>query len=235
MAAVKNGDWDGSIREKLARSKSHGVTHSLLVQREGAQFIFAARIPLSAVLPIWQRQRRISDKLITRGTLGRKTKNHAINGASPAIWLQDDRTPAVHEVADALWNYPGVADLVKLPAVHGVAREVDDTFDDCAVDYEQLGTDGAAKVPVLRSKRDRRDRAEVLKRADGECERSGCADAHDWPGFLDVNHILGAETSDRVWNCVALCPNCHRDAHFAPDHAAINAALLQYVKAFRKG
>jgi 5-methylcytosine-specific restriction enzyme A len=234
MASIKDDDWEGSIRDKLARSKSQGATHSLFVQREGAQFVLAARVPLAAVLPIWMRQRRISDKLIKTGALGRQRKNHAANGNSPTIWLQDDRTPAAHEVADALWNYPGVVDLVDLPDIAGSVDAVDDTFDDCAVDQEQLGADGSPRVPTVRSmvKRDRRVRAEVLKRAKGSCERSGCEARRDWPGFLDVHHILGADKSDRVWNCVALCPSCHRETHFAPDHDAINAALLEYASAF---
>ncbi|MBU9434829.1 HNH endonuclease [Burkholderia multivorans] len=28
-----------------------------------------------------------------------------------------------------------------------------------------------------------------------------------------MHHILGVEKGDRIWNCVALCPNCHRDTH----------------------
>jgi 5-methylcytosine-specific restriction protein A len=236
MAAIKDGDWEGSIRDMLARSAGQGVTHSLLVQREGAQFLFAARLPLDAVLPIWTLQRAISDKLIKGGLVGRQTKNHAANGHSPTIYLQDDRTPAAHEVPDALWNFKGVIDLIELPDAHALTEGVDDTFDDCVVDHEQLGADGAPRVPVVRSmvKRDRRVRAEVLKRAEGACEREGCKDSRDWPGFLDVHHILGADKSDRVWNCVALCPSCHREAHFAPDHDVINAELLEYASTFRQ-
>lgn len=235
MATIKDGEWEGSIRDKLARSRSQGVTHSLLVQREGAQFVFAARIPLEAVLSIWTQQRAISDRLIRSGVLGKQTKNHAANGNSPTLWLQDDRTPAAREVADALWTCPGVIDLAALPDVQGFAESIDDTFDDCVVDLAQLGADGAPRVPVVRSmvKRDRRVRAEVLKRANGACERKGCHAGRDWPGFLDVHHILGAEKSDRVWNCVALCPSCHREAHFAPDHDAINTELLELAGGFR--
>jgi 5-methylcytosine-specific restriction protein A len=236
MAAIKDGDWEGSISDKLARSANNGVTHSLLVQREGEQFVFAARVPLTAVLPIWTEQRRVSDKLIKAGAVGRLTKNHAANGDSPTIWLQDDRSAAGHEVADVLWSYPGVIDLVKLPDINASAAGSDDTFDDCVVDHEQLGADGAPRVPVVRSlvKRDRRVRSEVLSRAQGACERSSCKQARPWAGFLDVHHILGAEKSDRVWNCVALCPSCHREAHFAPDHDAINVELLEYASAFRQ-
>lgn len=173
MAAIQNGDWEGSIRAKLARSERNGVTHSLFVQSEGTGFVYAARVPLAAVLPIWAQQRDISQSLIDRGVLGRQKKNHAANGRSPTIWRS----------------------MVK---------------------------------------RDRRVRAEVLKRAEGVCEREGCQHTREWAGFLDVHHILGADKSDRAWNCVALCPNCHREAHYSPEHGAINADLLAYASAFRQ-
>jgi 5-methylcytosine-specific restriction protein A len=235
MATIRDGDWEGSIRAKVDRSKAKGITHSLLVQREGARFVFAACIPIDAILPIWVLQREISDRIIKQGLLGRQVKNHAANGNSPTIWLQDDRTPAAREVVDALWNFKAVVDLVKLPDVEEADRGSDDTFDDCPRDREQLGSDGAPRVPVLRSlvKRDRRVRSEVLERAKGACERRSCRISRSWSGFLDVHHILGADKSDRVWNCVALCPSCHREAHFAPDHDAINAELLEYASSFR--
>lgn len=236
LSRIKDGDWDGSIRGKFERAAARGVTHSLLVQRDGAHFVFAAQVPLDAVLPIWKQQRAISDELIKRGALGRQTKNHAANGNSPTIWLQDDRSERAREVPAALWSYTGVIDLVKLPDAPVAAEGFDDSFDDCTVDHEQLGADGAHRVPVVRSmvRRDRRVRAEVVRRAKGCCERAKCRNSRDWSGFLDVHHILGAEKSDRVWNCVALCPTCHREAHFAPDHDSINSELLAYASAFRQ-
>lgn len=83
-------------------------------------------------------------------------------------------------------------------------------------------------------KRDPRVRADVVKRADGKCERSTCEAIARYKGFLDVHHILGVRNSDRVWNCVALCPSCHRDAHFAPERDVINDTLLDFASRFRK-
>lgn len=61
---------------------------------------------------------------------------------------------------------------------------------------------------------------EVLLRAKGICER--CKEnapfirAKDGTPYLEVHHIvqlaLGGE--DTVENAIALCPNCHREAHF---------------------
>ena len=72
-------------------------------------------------------------------------------------------------------------------------------------------------------------REAVARRAAGQCERDSCGTRRSYPGFLDVHHILGIEVSDRVWTCVALCPNCHREAHFAPDRDAINAQLRAFA------
>lgn len=232
-ARLRNDDWEGTLRFIVARDEEHGNTHNLIIQRDGAAIVFAALIPREALMPIWLRQRDISNDLRQRGLMKNITKNHAMNGSSPTIWLQDDRTADSHEVADALWTFPGVVDLVKLvPADLG---SPDDTFDDCpGFDYSTLGSDGSPRHQVIRSevKRDPRVRRAVLDRARG-CERKGCGEHRDYAGFLDVHHILGVEKSDRAWNCVALCPNCHREAHFAPHADDLNAQLLEYAKQFK--
>ena len=232
-ARLRNDDWEGTLRFIVERDLVHGNTHSLVIQRDGAAIVFAALIPRDALMPIWLRQREISADLHRRNLMGDITKNHAMNGSSPTLWLQDDRTPAAHVVADALWSWPGVVDLAKIEA--GPLGSMDDTFDDCpSVDYATLGSDGAARRPVLRSevRRDAKVRKAVIERATG-CERSGCGESRSYRGFLDVHHILGAEKGDRVWNCVALCPNCHREAHFAPHADEVNAQLLVFAERFR--
>jgi 5-methylcytosine-specific restriction protein A len=170
--------------------------------------------------------------------MGGAKKNHAMNGESPTVWLMDSRNPEAHAVPDVLWSWPGVIDLVGLPISSSPgALVVDDTFDDMsAVDYSDLGSDGAPRVTSEKSnvRRDRRVRREVIKRAKAGCERASCIDERNYPGFLDVHHILGVERSDRVWNCVALCPNCHREAHFGPDRERINAELLEFASQFER-
>jgi 5-methylcytosine-specific restriction protein A len=233
LPSVKNNDWEGTFREKIAREAAEGVNHLLVVQRDGERIIFAAAIPLTELVEVWCAQRDISRELIAEGKLGQRHKNHAMNGSSPTIWLQDDRAPAV---AAALWNHRSVFDLARLPIVEGLGLGgSDDTFDDIlGIDYSQLGSDGAARTPVLRStvRRNPRFRARVLDRAGNACERRGCGETCSYPGFLDVHHILGADKSDRYWNCVALCPNCHREAHIAPHREQINAELRGYAEQF---
>jgi len=112
---------------------------------------------------------------------------------------------------------------------------VDDTMDDLlGADYSQLGADTPGRLMTTRShvKRDPRVRASVIERAISGCERPSCEDTRRFPGFLDVHHILGIDVSDRVWTCVALCPNCHREAHFSPERDSLNAELLLYASRF---
>jgi len=61
---------------------------------------------------------------------------------------------------------------------------------------------------------------EVLKRANGKCER--CKNPapfirkSDLTPYLEVHHLipLSEDGNDTVDNAVALCPNCHREVHF---------------------
>ncbi len=111
----------------------------------------------------------------------------------------------------------------------------DDTFNDLAgIDLTLLGRDEAQRAlkTVSGVKRDPAVRREVIKRCKGTCERPGCGASRDFPGFLDVHHILGAEKSDRAWTCVALCPNCHREAHFSRDCDELNLRLLEFARQF---
>lgn len=234
-ARTLGGDWEKTLRQIAGRDADESISHTLAVQRDGDVIVQAALIPSDQLPAIWQRQREVSDMLIGRGEMGGVRKNHATNGDSPTLWLQDSRTPAAHEAADVLWDWPGVIDLVALPGLPtGDSGRNDDSWNDLPMDYAALGSDGGARVTVLRSsvKRDNRVRRAVIERADGRCERSDCGESRGFKGFLDVHHILGAERGDRVWNCVALCPNCHREAHFSPDSDQINADLLAFASRF---
>lgn len=234
-ARLVNDNWDDTLKSIVDHEADNGATHFLVVHRDGATFTHAALIPLSELPAIWRKQRDISASLIKRGKLGNRSKNHAQNGASPTIWLMDKRSPDAHAVPDALWSWPGVQDVVRYP-IPGHGTAMDDTFDDCpGLGLAEIGSDGAPKHMVMRSqvKRDPAVRRKVLERAAGGCERKGCSLKRDYLGFLDVHHILGVEKSDRVWNCVALCPNCHRDAHAAPDSDEINKDLLAFSSKFR--
>lgn len=235
LPKVKNGDWVGTLEAKVNREVAEGITHSLFVQRELDNTIsHAALVPQRDLVNIWCAQRDISSALIAEGRLGRRKKSHAMNGASPTLWLYDEHAP---EVTQALWVNPQVLNLNKLTrSTEELGHAgVDDTFDDQGIDYSLIGSDGGIATTSIKSniKRDPRIRKAVVLRAEGSCERAGCGASREFSGFVDVHHILGIEKSDRYWNCVALCPNCHREAHAAPNRDEINASLLEFAMQYK--
>jgi 5-methylcytosine-specific restriction protein A len=169
--------------------------------------------------------------VIRRGLAGSLNKNHAANGSSPTLWLQDDRYDGTPEVGRVLWDWPGVINVMALS--RQTSRE-DDTWDDLPCVDERAGRDLSERVPQMRSgyPRDPKVRGAVRDRANGHCERTGCLEHRLYSGFLDVHHIFGIGVSDRVWTCVALCPNCHREAHFGPDRDALNEELAEFARQF---
>lgn len=231
LAARMHGDWIAGFNNLMQRQQKAGITHYLVVQGDDTSIQLGALIPIGAVRPIWEKQREVSRRLIDAGKLKGQMKNHAENGDSPTLYLMDVRRPAAKGVTDVLWSWPGVVDLMK---VQVAVVPTDDSVDDMPLDYSVYGSDNAPRIKSQSSgvKRDPRVRRAVVKRAMEGCEREDCEDTRTYPGFLDVHHILGAEKSDRVWNCVALCPNCHREAHYSHERDALNAQLLAYASQF---
>ena len=82
--------------------------------------------------------------------------------------------------------------------------------------------------------RDPRVKTLTLKRANYQCEISGCKDAADYES-LDVHHIesLGMKGSDHTDNTVALCPSCHTRIHRGVP--AIRRKLERRVELIRRG
>lgn len=199
QAHLIGDSWEDTLDFIENRDRTQGVTHNLFMQFESGSFVMAAMVPADAVKAIRLRQRDISEELKHKGLSGRIGKNHAMNGSSPTIWLLDQRILDAHQVADVLWNWPGVADLVK-EATRAVLPADDETFNDCpSPDFMALGADGSKRYEIIRSevRRDVKVRKAVLARAAG-CERPGCGANRPFSGFLDVHDILGIEKSDRV-------------------------------------
>jgi 5-methylcytosine-specific restriction protein A len=75
-------------------------------------------------------------------------------------------------------------------------------------------------------------KAYVLKSANGRCEVCSSpapfVDVDGFP-FLEVHHVkpLSEGGSDRVGNAIAVCPNCHRRAHFSADRAAFVESIYR--------
>jgi 5-methylcytosine-specific restriction protein A len=74
-------------------------------------------------------------------------------------------------------------------------------------------------------------KAYVLQQANGRCEvctsPAPFLDVDGMP-FLEVHHVkpLADGGSDRVGNAIAVCPNCHRRAHFSGDKAEFLASIF---------
>ncbi len=49
----------------------------------------------------------------------------------------------------------------------------------------------------------------VMQRADNRCQNPDCK----YKGKPEVHHINRNNRDNRFWNLIALCPNCHTDAH----------------------
>jgi 5-methylcytosine-specific restriction protein A len=76
----------------------------------------------------------------------------------------------------------------------------------------------------------------VLSRANGQCEACGApAPFRTAAGrpYLEPHHTrrLADGGPDHPAHVIALCPNCHRQAHYAGDHVDFNAALIRSLGA----
>lgn len=104
--------------------------------------------------------------------------------------------------------------------------------DDATTSTPQAGTTGGARTIYERS---RAVRDYVVARGNGRCE--GCNE--DAPfltragqPYLEAHHIrrLTDGGPDDFRFMAAVCPNCHRRAHYGNDSKAFNSALLAVVK-----
>ncbi len=72
---------------------------------------------------------------------------------------------------------------------------------------------------------------EVMLRANGVCEACGnrapFVRISDGTPYLEIHHVLPLANNgdDTIENAVALCPNCHRRAHYAGDADMFNALV----------
>lgn len=96
----------------------------------------------------------------------------------------------------------------------------------------------SSATTTIQYQRDQRVREWVLAQANGVCE--GCGQPALFIGidgrpYLEVHHVrqLAAGGSDTVTNAVALCPNCHREAHFSIELAQVTSRLYGRVPRLR--
>lgn len=229
-------DTSTMLRRYVANHESRGVTHELAIQSYGPAVLLAGLYPLRELPSIWRRQRDVLAHEWQQGRTGRK-RSTVENGSVPSIWLRDVTSPGAQAMAQAFWDWPSVTSIrpnwpPELATSAASRTPTGDTIDDLdgAPYPHEVGDDGQSRFFGLRSsvKRNAEVRRRVAERATDGCE--ACSDGRSYRGFLDVHHVFGVDHSDREWTCVALCPNCHRAAHWAPDAGAINARLVQIAR-----
>lgn len=91
-------------------------------------------------------------------------------------------------------------------------------------------------APASYYARSRAVRVYVLSRADGRCEGCGSAAPFTAVGgepYLEPHHIrrLSDQGPDDPRYMAALCPNCHREAHYGELGELLNQRLLQEIAA----
>lgn len=154
----------------------------------------------------------------------------------------DDINHRYHEY-DRLFKRGNIFEIYQ-PSIHGIwelyqdqqgkwcYRQVKSEFEEAVASAAKLPSSTRerilateSKTPVLTEvttrvyKRSPYVVAEVLLRANGKCQSCRC-DApflkEDGTPFLEVHHIewLSKGGEDSVENAIALCPNCHRQAHY---------------------
>ncbi len=104
--------------------------------------------------------------------------------------------------------------------------------------------DSAASLPVEKRvsayrQRSAAVRAYARRRAEGTCE--GCSapapfTTHSGAPYLEVHHIrrLSDDGPDHPSWVAAICPTCHRRAHYAEDSESFNAKLSKAVAAIER-
>ncbi len=85
--------------------------------------------------------------------------------------------------------------------------------------------------------RDSKKHDESIRRAKGKCENTDCINKapfknDDGEVFLESHHIvfLSDNGQDELDNMIALCPNCHREAHHGRNRDILKKNFLQIVK-----
>jgi 5-methylcytosine-specific restriction endonuclease McrA len=133
---------------------------------------------------------------------------------------------------------------------HGAAviiHSYDDAFAEAETIALAFGTDlltPQTSVPMVTNarrarsgvvyKRDATVRNAVLKLADGICERCGQQGFLTVTGerYLETHHVVGVSERgpDTTDNVIAVCPNCHRQAHFAANRVQVERDLMEAIR-----
>jgi hypothetical protein len=101
------------------------------------------------------------------------------------------------------------------------------------ISYTERISSGRARSGTA-YKRDPKVRDAVLLSARGHCERCAQQGFLTITGdrYLETHHVVGvAERGpDTTDNVIAVCPNCHRQAHFAADRVQVERELIAAIR-----
>lgn len=165
--------------------------------------------------------------------------------SSANLIKESDKKPLRPRTRSGGWSY--VQALTLLSIENSIVKEYLDTQFEEAVS-QSLADDSKARKSRLENapkfpekvqtvsysyKRNPDVVAEVLKRANGKCELcqliAPFTKASDGSPYLEVHHwtSLSEKGKDTIDNAGALCPNCHKQAHFGKhrEYIQINKAL----------
>lgn len=86
-------------------------------------------------------------------------------------------------------------------------------------------------------RRDPKVRADIIRVANGHCECCGEEGFLTQSGqrYLETHHLVGVSERgpDKASNIVAVCPTCHKKAHFAADRIEIERRMFEAI--YRRG
>jgi 5-methylcytosine-specific restriction enzyme A len=133
----------------------------------------------------------------------------------------------------------GVPSATDVPSADDAGSDSSKRVDDLDLLREEAARRGGEPLrgPISRSEYRRASRLIRLyaeMRANGTCEYRGCTAPFTRPNgkpYLEVHHIfrLADDGPDLPANVAALCPNCHREAHFGPATSRLRDALAAQI------
>jgi HNH endonuclease len=86
-------------------------------------------------------------------------------------------------------------------------------------------------------RRDPKVRADIIRIANGHCECCGEEGFLTQSGqrYLETHHLVGVSERgpDKASNIVAVCPTCHKKAHFAADRIEVERRMFEAI--YRRG
>ena len=125
------------------------------------------------------------------------------------------------------------------PAFAAATASVNSAGEDILSPPRTVPVNSAAQIVTrVRSgnsyRRDPKIRAEVLQIAAGRCECCGELGFLTEAGerYLETHHVVGVSERgpDAVGNIVAVCPLCHRMAHYAADRIQVERKMLEAIR-----